>query len=329
MKAVISGFAALLAVGSVGVAPASPQGTAVSIDRSAAATALAQRQPPSFTGSPTIGGCPVFPPSSPWNTDISRAPLHPNSAAIVNRLNAIGGRSVTVDAGRTNTSGFPIAIVPQGQPLVPITYALYGHESDPGPFPIPLDAPVEPIADAHVLVVRPGTCELFELYRARRSANGWIADSGARWNLREDGRRPRYWTSADAAGLPILPGLPRCDEIEAGAIRHAIRTTVVQTRRAFIDPASHYASSSTSPDLPPMGMRFRLKASYDISGFTGSARVIAQALKTYGLIVADNGPNWNIKAVPGPCWNGDVYQLTGIPGSAFEAVDTGPAITGP
>jgi hypothetical protein len=269
----------------------------------------------------------VFPPSSPWNTDISAALVHPNSTNIVNTVNSIGGRSVLIDAGTTNASGFPIVVVPETQPRVPITYGLYGHESDPGPFPIPLDAPVEPIADEHVIVVQQGTCELFELYHGRRLGGGWFADSGARWNLREDGRRPRYWTAADAAGLPIFPGLPRCDEIEAGQIRHAIRTGFVQTRRAFIDPASHYASNSTNPNLPPMGMRFRLKASYDLSGFSGAARVIAEAMKRYGLIVADNGPNWTIKTVPGSCWNNDVYQLTRIPGSAFEAVDTGPAIT--
>lgn len=280
---------------------------------------------------PTVGGCPVFPSSNAWNTPVDDLPLHPDSAAIVARIQSSGGQRLHPDFGSNPAYGIPFVTVPADQPLVPIEYTAYGDESDPGPFPIPLDAPVEggPGADGdrHVLVVREGTCDLFELYVARRSGAGWAADSGARWNLLTGALRPLGWTSADAAGLPILPGLVRYDEVASGAVRHAIRITFASTRRGYVLPATHWASSRTDADLPPMGLRLRMRADHDISGLTGHARVIAEAMKTYGVIVADNGSNWYFQGASDPRWDDDdLGQLKRIPGSAFEVVDTGPVV---
>jgi hypothetical protein len=281
---------------------------------------------------PSVGGCPVFPASNAWNTDVSGFPLHPASTSIIDRIQSIGGTRLHPDFGSNPAYGIPFVVVPSTQPMVPITYGAYGDESDPGPFPIPLDAPVEggpsSSGDRHVLVVREGTCELFELYVARRAGDGWTADSGARWNLVTGDLRPIGWTSADAAGLPILPGLVRYDEVASGSVRHAIRVTFAQTRRGFVLPATHFASSRTDPALPPMGLRLRLRSDYDISALTGQARVIAQAMRTYGLIVADNGSNWFFQGAPDPRWDDDdLNQLKQIPGTAFEVVDTGPVLT--
>lgn len=318
--------AAVLAVGTgaTGVAMAASR-PAASIDGTAVATQRAVRLGSPAGAGPSIGGCPVFPADNAWNTDISAAPLHPRSAAMIARL---GGR-LHPDFGSNTEYGIPYSVVPADEPLRPITYDAYGDQSDPGPFPIPLDAPIEggsgADGDRHVLVVREGSCELFELYRAFPGDGGWVADSGARFDLRSNALRPLGWTSADAAGLPILPGLVRYDEVVAGSIDHAIRVTFSQTQRGFILPATHFASSNTDPDLPPMGLRLRLSAAYDISGLTGQARVIATAMQRYGLIVADNGSNWYFQGGSDPRWDDeDLGQLKGIPGSAFEVVDTGP-----
>ncbi|MCX6520556.1 MAG: hypothetical protein NTZ21_07815 [Actinobacteria bacterium] len=281
---------------------------------------------------PSVGGCSVFPGTNAWNTDVSGFPLHPRSATTIAKIQSVGGDFLHPDFGSNPDYGIPYVVVPPTQPLVPITYTAYGDESDPGPFPVPLDAPVEGGAgstgDRHVLVVQEGSCELFELYVARRSGAGWSADSGARWNLVTGDLRPIGWTSADAAGLPILPGLVRFDEVAAGSVRHAIRVTFAQTQRGFVLPATHFASSRTDPDLPPMGLRLRLRADYDLSAMTGQARVIAEAMKTYGLLVADNGSNWFFQGAPDPRWDDDdLGQLKQIPGTAFEVVDTGPVRT--
>jgi len=191
---------------------------------------------------------------------------------------------------------------------------------------MPARAPVEGGSDRHVLVLQQGTCKLYELYGARRSGRGWSADSGATWDLRSNRLRHAGWTSADAAGLPILPGLARAGEVAGGAhrITHALRVTVPRTQRAFVAPARHAASSSTDPDLPPMGLRLRLKASYDISSFRGQARVVLVALKRFGMIVADNGSPWYITGAPDRRWDDDnLHTLGQVPGSAFEAVQTG------
>ena len=280
---------------------------------------------------PSVGGCPVFPADNAWNQDVSQLPLHPRSAAMIAQIQADGGDELHPDFGENPDYGIPYVVVPASQPLVPITYTAYGDESDPGPFPIPLDAPVEgggASGDRHVLVLRQGTCDLFELFVGRRTADGWDAASGARFDLTSNALRPDGWTSADAAGLPILPGLVRYDEVAAGVIRHAIRVTFGETQRGYITPATHFASDSTDPDRPPMGLRLRLKASYDVSQHTGQALVIARAMQQYGLIVADNGSNWFFQGAPSPGWDDDdLNQLKDVPGTAFEVVDTGPVRT--
>jgi hypothetical protein len=280
---------------------------------------------------PVVGGCAVFPADNAWNRDISRAPLRDDSDAIIAAIQSRGGTRLHPDFGENPDHGIPFAIVPSGQPLVDVTYVAYGDESDPGPFPIPPDAPVEGGEDAtgdrHVLVLRSGTCELFELYRGFPDGPGWRADSGARFDLTSNDLRPLGWTSADAAGLPILPGLVRFDEVAAGEIRHAVRVTFSRTRRGYVLPATHAASSRTDPALPPMGLRLRLKASFDVSALTGQARVIAEAMQRHGVIVADNGSNWFFQGAPSPGWDDDdLGQLKAISGSDFEVVDTGPVL---
>lgn len=281
---------------------------------------------------PRVGGCTVLPADNAWNQDVSTLPVHADSGAIIARIQSSGGTRLHPDFGSNPAYGIPFVVVPPDQPLVPVTYAAYGDESDPGPFPIPSDAPVEggPSAggDRHVLVVRQGTCDLFELFRAFPSGSGWVADSGARFDLGSNQLRPLGWTSADAAGLPILPGLVRFEEVAAGEIRHAIRVTFSRTRRGYILPATHFASSSTDPSLPPMGLRLRLKPTFDTSTLTGQARVIAEAMQRYGLIVADNGSNWYFQGATDGRWDDDdLAQLKAISGNWFEVVDTGPVLT--
>ena len=304
------------------------------IDEAATATEPAERvEPPAIADGPMIGGCPVFPADNAWNTSIADAPLHPRSAAIIATIQANGGNRLHPDFGENPHYGIPYVVVPEHEPLVPVVYDAYGDESDPGPFPLPLDAPIEGVpgatsGDRHAIALRQGTCELFELYVARSGPSAWTAASGARFDLRSNRLRPLGWTSADAAGLPILPGLVRYEEVAAGEIRHAIRVTFSRTQRGYILPATHFASSRTDPNLPPMGLRLRMRADVDLSGITGQARVIAEAMKEYGLIVADNGSNWFFQGAPSTGWDDDdLRQLKSIPGTAFEVVDTGPTIT--
>jgi hypothetical protein len=297
------------------------------IDRPAAATRPAVRLGPA--GGPTIAGCPVFPADNAWNTPISTAPLHPRSTQIIASIQANGSDNLHPDFGENPNYGIPYVVVPASQPPVPITYDAYGDESDPGPFPIPLDAPIEggPAAsgDRNVITIRQGNCELFELFAARPTGAGWIAQSGARFDFRSNALRPLGWTSADAAGLPIFPGLVRYDEVAGGAINHAIRVTFTRTRAGYILPATHFASTRTDPNLPPMGLRLRHAAGYDITGLHGQANVIAVAMQRFGLIVADNGSNCYFQGAPSSGWDDDdLDQLKSIPGTAFEVVDTGP-----
>jgi hypothetical protein len=209
----------------------------------------------------------------------------------------------------------------------------YDDESDPGPYPIPPDAPIEggpnSTGDRHILVVDVQNEMLYEVFDAHPDGAGWACGSGAIWDLTSNALRPLGWTSADAAGLPIFPGLVRYDEVvERGEITHAIRFTVSQTQRGYILPATHYASSSTDPNRPPMGLRVRLKASFDISGYTPNVQVILRAMKKYGMIVADNGSNWYVSGAPDPRWDDDeLRQLRNVKGHDFEVVDTGPIIT--
>jgi hypothetical protein len=229
--------------------------------------------------------------------------------------------------------GIPYVVVPGTQPKVPVTFD-YADESDPGPYPIPANAPIEGGANAtgdrHVLVVDRDHRTLYELFDAHPQANGsWQAGSGAVFDLTSNAVRPAGWTSADAAGLPILPGLVRYDEVANGRIDHAIRFTVARSRKGYVAPARHYASSNTSTALPPMGMRVRLKASFDISAYPLQARIVLQAMKTYGMIVADNGSNWFFSGAPDSRWDDDqLGALKQVPGSAFEVVAMGAVTTG-
>jgi hypothetical protein len=269
--------------------------------------------------------CPLFPPDNIWNVPIDQMPVDPNSDAYIAAI----GASTTLhpDFGSGLWAGSPIGIpyveVPGSQPKVPVTFD-YADESDPGPYPIPPDAPVEGGSDRHVLVIDKDNCILYELFAAESQNGGssWTAGSGAIFDLNAHALRPDGWTSADAAGLPILPGLVQYDEVASGLIDHAVRFTVPATRRAYVWPARHFASSLTDSQYPPMGQRFRLKADYNISGFSPEIQVILQAMKTYGLILADNGSAWYISGAPDERWDNDVlHELGQVPGSAFEAVD--------
>lgn len=279
---------------------------------------------------PSLEGCPVFPADNVWNTPVDRLPLDPRSDDYVASI----GRTATLhpDFGSGVWDGGPIGIpftaVPGSQPRVPIVFTAYGDESDPGPYPVPPDAPIEggPGADGdrHVLVLDRGDCTLYELYGAFPNGDGsWSADSAARFDLRAHALRPPGWTSADAAGLPILPGLVRQDEVAAGEIRHALRFTAPRTRRAYVWPARHFASSRSDASLPPMGQRFRLRAGFDVSGFSRDAQVILRALQRYGMMLADNGSAWFLSGAPHPAWNDEqlVTELRRVRGSDFEAVD--------
>jgi hypothetical protein len=270
----------------------------------------------------------VFPADNPWNRDVSTLPVDPNSANYLAAVTALGGnQKLHADFGGGGAYGIPYVTVPGTQPLVPVDFGSYGDESDPGPYPIPLAAPIEGGSDAHVLAVDRDHCKLYELFAASRGASRWSADSGAVFDLTSNALRPEGWTSADAAGLPIFPGLVRYDEVASGHIDHALRFTVSRTQKAYLHPATHYASSNTDPNLPPMGLRLRLKASFGTSSFTGQARAVLDALKKYGMIVADNGSNWFISGASDTRWNDtDLDQLKTVPGSAFEVVNTGEAL---
>jgi len=272
--------------------------------------------------------CPIFPANNALNQDISHAPVDPNSSNYIDAIGAAG--HLHADFGTNPGYGIPYTVVGPHQPKVPITFSEFGEESNPGPYPVPANAPVEGAGeegDRHVLVLQKGTCKLYELYAARRSGAGWEAGSGAVFDLRSNALRPEGWTSADAAGLPIFPLLVRYPEVQAGRIDHALRLTVQSTQRGYIHPATHFASDSSDPNLPPMGLRLRLKASYSLAGYHGEALVVLRALKRYGLIVADNGSSWYITGAPDPRWNDeDLNQLKTVPGSAFQAVQSGPIL---
>lgn len=299
--------------------------------------------PPDDPGSiPDLGpgaslhGKQVFPSDNAWNLDISNAPLDPNS----NNLIASIGTTATLhpDFGTVYNgapNGIPYIVVPGSQSLVPINFMQYGDESDPGPYPVPANSPIEggtnSNGDRHVIVIDRDNWRLFELGRSfpQNSGASWNADCGAVFDLNSNALRPAGWTSADAAGLPIFPGLVRYDEVyELGEIKHAVRFTAQYTRRGYVHPARHFASSDTSVNRPPMGMRVRLKASFDISTFTPRMQVILRALKEYGMILADNGSNWYISGAPDPRWSdNELNSLKTIRGSNFEVVQMGTIVT--
>jgi hypothetical protein len=290
-----------------------------------AATALAPARP-----LPAAPKCPVFPTDNAWNQRVDRLPVARDSRTLVASIGL--GSSVHPDFGSGTYAGGPIGIpfvvVKSSQRRVPLSFD-YADESDHGRYPIPPRAPIEggssSNGDRHVLVVDRDACKLYELYDAHPRSGGrsWHAGSGAIWSLRSNHLRPRTWTSADAAGLPILPGLARYDEVRHGTIDHALRFTAARTRRAFVYPARHAASDSNDPSLPPMGLRVRLKRSVDVSRLPRQARIVALALKTYGMILADNGSPWYVSGAPDRGWNNDDLHLLGrLHGSDFEVVDT-------
>jgi hypothetical protein len=268
-----------------------------------------------------------FPSDNPWNLDISKAAVDPNSSTLIA---SCGIRNLHQDFGTTFNgapNGIPYIVVYAGQPKVPVSFD-YADESDPGPYPIPPNAPIEggpnSSGDRHVLVVDISAWKLYELFDAHTSNGGasWHAGSGAIFDLNSNALRPAGWTSADAAGLPIFPGLVRYDEVvEQKTIDHALRFTCPRTRKAYVSPARHYASSDTSSALPPMGMRVRLKASFDTTGFSPNVRVVLRAMMKYGMLLADNGSGWFFSGAPDPRWNEDeLATFSRVPSSAFEVV---------
>jgi hypothetical protein len=280
-----------------------------------------------------LEGARPFPDDNPWNTPIDHAAVDPDSDALIDSI----GRTVPLhpDFGADwngGPFGIPYVVVSGDTPPVPVSFQ-YADESDPGPYPIPPGAPVEggegSQGDRHILVIDRDHWTLYELFSAYPSGSGYTAGSGAVFDLGSNATRPAGWTSADAAGLPIFPGLVRYDEaVERGVIRHALRFTAARTRRAYVYPARHFASSSTDPSLPPMGMRVRLKAGFDVAGFPATARVVLQALKTYGMILADNGSSWYVSGTPDARWNdADLSALKRLTGDEFEVVEMGAVTT--
>jgi len=282
----------------------------------------------------SLNGFVPFPADNLWNQDISSAPVDPNSAVIINFIGASVPVHPDFGSGLYNGSimGIPYEVVDSSQGPVTINFTAYGDESDPGPMPIPLNAPIEgdpnPSGDQHVLILDNANCWLYELYNASPSGSAWNAGSTAVWDLTADEQRPYTWTSADAAGLPIFPGLARYDEVAAGAINHALRFTLQSSRAAFVPPASHWAANSSNANAAPMGMRMRLKASFDISGFSATNQVILAALKKYGMIMADNGSSMYISGAPDDRWNNDdLHNLDGVTASDFDVIQMTPIYT--
>jgi hypothetical protein len=277
---------------------------------------------------PAAPRCPVFPANNPWNQRVDRLPIAANSAQLIASIGL--NAPVHADFGSGTWDGGPIGIpfdvVSRKTPRSRVSFA-YADESNHVRYPIPrhvhIEGGVHATGDRHAILVDKSSCRLYELYDLRRTNRGWTAGSGAVWNLRSNHLRPAGWTSADAAGLPMFPGLARWDEAARGVIDHALRFTAPQTRRAYVYPARHYASSSTDPTLPPMGLRVRLKASVDIASFPRQARVVLRALQRYGMILADNGSPWYISGAPNRHWNNnDLHSLGRLSGADFEVVDT-------
>lgn len=283
----------------------------------------------------SLNGFIPFPPDNAWNQDITNSPVDPNSAAIIDYIGATTPLHPDFGAGLYDgqTIGIPYDIV-SGSPFVTINYTAYGSESDPGPMPIPKNAPIEGYpnpgtGDRHVLVLDRDNCWLYELYSSYPQKNGsWDAASAAVWDILNDEQRPYTWTSADAAGLSVFAGLARYDEVAAGAIQHALRFTLQDSENAFTPPASHWAGNSTNPYAAPMGMRLRLQASFDISSFPPQAQTVLAALKKYGMIMADNGSSMFITGDPDNRWNNnDLATLGQVPASAFDVILVSPLYT--
>ena len=281
----------------------------------------------------SLGGRRPFPADNAWNTPVDAWPVDSNSDVLIASIGA--NDPLHPDFGADwngGPFGIPYIVIDSTAPGVPVTFT-YDDESDPGPYPIPSNAPIEggsgSRGDRHILVVDRDQWRLYELFAAYRKGAGWRAGSGAIFDLSSNALRPAGWTSADAAGLPIFPGLVRYDEVvEQGAIHHALRFTVSQTRRGYVAPARHFASDDPSSARPPMGMRVRLKAGFDLSGYPPHAQVILTALKTYGMILADNGSDWYLSGAPDARWDDDqLNTLKQVRGSDFEVVQMGPVTT--
>jgi hypothetical protein len=283
----------------------------------------------------SLGGFVPFPPDSLWNTDISSAPVDPNSSAVINFIGSGIGIHADFGSGQNqgSTIGIPYLIVGAQQPPVTVNFTAFGSESDPGPMPIPVTAPIEGYpnpgtGDRHVLVLDNSNCFLYELFSSSASGNTWNAASAAVWDLLSNEQRPYTWTSADAAGLPIFPGLARYDEVAAGKISHALRFTLQQSRAAFVLPATHWAANTGNAAAAPMGMRMRLKANFDVSGYSPPNQVILNALKKYGMIMADNGSNMYLSGTPDVRWdNNDLHALGQVKSSDFEVIQMTPLYT--
>ena len=283
----------------------------------------------------SLNGFLPLPSDNLWNKDISGATIDSNSANYINYIGSSVGLHPDFGSGEYDGSymGIPYTVVNSGQALVPITYTAYGDESDPGPMPIPLTAPIEGYpnpgtGDRHVLVLDNANCFLYELYSSYPQTASWDAGSGAVWDLLADEQRPYTWTSADAAGLPIFPGLVRYDEVAAGAINHAIRFTLQNSSAGFTPPASHWASTTSNANAVPMGARLRLKAGFDVSGFSATNQVILNAMKKYGLIMADNGSSMYISGAPDDRWNNDdLHNLGLVTASDFDVIQISPLYT--
>ena len=277
---------------------------------------------------PSAPKCPIFPANNAWNERVDTLPVTADSAQLIASIGLGTGLHPDFGSGLWDGGpiGIPFDVVSKSTPRSRVRFG-YADESDKGTYPIPKSVHIEGGAqsdgDRHALLLDRSACKLYELYDLHGSGSSWTAGSGAIWNLRSNRLRPAGWTSADAAGLPIFPGLARYDEVARGVIDHALRFTASRTRRAYVYPARHDASSSDDPSLPPMGLRVRLKASVDISRFPKQARTVLQALKTYGMILADNGSSWYISGAPNPKWsNDDLHTLGRITGADFEVVDT-------
>jgi hypothetical protein len=283
----------------------------------------------------SLNGFVPFPSDSLWNTDVSSAPVDPNSTAIINFIGSSVGVHPDFGAGQYqgSTLGIPYLIVGALQPPITINFTAYGSESDPGPMPAPITAPIEGYpnpgtGDRHVLVLDNSNCFLYELYSSYVNGSTWNAGSAAIWDLLSNEQRPYGWTSADAAGLAIFPGLARYDEVAAGKISHALRFTLQNSRAAIVPPASHWAANSSNANAAPMGMRMRLKASFSVSGYSATNQVILNALKKYGMIMADNGSNMYISGAPDDRWdNNDLHNLGQVTTSDFEVVQMTPIYT--
>ncbi|HJR18819.1 MAG TPA: hypothetical protein VJ922_03785 [Actinomycetota bacterium] len=281
---------------------------------------------------PGAPGCSVFPSDNVWHSDISKLPVHARSAAW---LASMDGASTDLhpdfgSSGEPMPYGIPYTVVAASHPDVPVDF-YYPDESDPGPYPFGEDTPIEGGSDRHAIMIDKSTCTLYELFDAEYASGGnSTAGSGAIWNLKSNALRPAGWTSADAAGLPIFAGLVRIDEVKAGKVDHAIRMTAQQTDTSYVWPARHQAGAANNKNLPPMGARFRLKASYSTNGFRSDTKAILAAMKKYGMILADNGSDWYFTGAASDDWSNDMLdELKTVPASAFEAVDASSLMISP